>query len=323
MNELTGRLSPYCVGRYVIDLPESVSTSGRIDIEGVSVQVTPMSQYEFQRAMVEREATLKAKKSVRGYRFLYEYGEAQPKGTRYFIHLRSAFDPGDVSRLIEAYKWDSGYQIKLQIEAVDFTTSKFKDEPSIVQMAVKNNVPEKSRLIFDQLARVRGRPESSMPTEPGVCFLGGFLPGKARDRENVLTQFVLRDRSDVSFLLQTDTDIQESTTLLERGDSVNEALKHNNGRTVRKGPVNLPGMQAEEWLMAGTTTLDIPGHHFALEANSKTGNPGTPLVILELDTGSVNHLLQDHIEKASLTEGEAVALWDVVSRTLRPRPNSF
>ncbi|WP_408601260.1 T6SS immunity protein Tli4 family protein [Paraburkholderia heleia] len=29
------------------------------------------------------------------------------------------------------------------------------------------------------------------------------------------------------------------------------------------------------------------------------------------------------MKKASLTEGEAVSLWDAVSRTLRPRPNGF
>ena len=32
---------------------------------------------------------------------------------------------------------------------------------------------------------------------------------------------------------------------------------------------------------------------------------------------------EDPPQKASLTEGEAVALWDAVSRTLRPRPNAF
>ena len=75
--------------------------------------------------------------------------------------------------------------------------------------------------------------------------------------------------------------------------------------------------------MAGITTRGVPGHHLALEANSRIGSAQTPLVILEMDTGSENRVLRDPIDKAALTEGEAVAFWDVVSRTLRPRPNGF
>lgn len=323
VSELTAKLGTHCVGRYLIDMPEGVLSFGRIDIERVAVEATPMKQDDYQRAMVDREAALKAARSVLGYRFLYEYGEAQPKGSRYFIHLRSEEEPSDVSRFIEAYKWDSGYQIKLEIEATDYTHSKFKDEPVIKNSPFQNDVPEKSRLIFDLLARVRGRAETEIPTEPGVCFLGGFLPGKAGERENLVVQFVLRDKSDVSFDFHTDTNIQESTSLLERGDSINQVLKHNNGRTIRKGSVALPGMAAEEWLMAGTTTIGIPGHHLTLEANSKTGSPETPLVILDMDTATTNNVQQADISRASLTEGEAVALWDAVSKTLRPRQNGF
>jgi hypothetical protein len=323
VNELTEKLEPHCVGRYLIDIPHDVLTFGRVEIQGVSIETTLLTQHEYARAMEAREAALKSTKSVLGYQFLYEHGEGQQKGTRYFVHLKSETDPSDASRVIEAYKWDSGYQIKLQIEAVDFTRSKFKDKPSIKQMIIKNDVPEKSHAIFDLLARVRGRPENDIPTEPGVCICGGFLPGNAGAQENVTMQFVLRDSPDVSFDLQTDSDIQESTTLLERGSSINEVLKRNDGRTIRKGQVNLTGMRAEEWLMAGTTTLDIPGHHLTLEANSKIGSPKTPLVTLDMNTGSLNNVQREHIDKASLSEGEVVGLWDAVSRTLRPRPNGF
>jgi hypothetical protein len=42
-----------------------------------------------------------------------------------------------------------------------------------------------------------------------------------------------------------------------------------------------------------------------------------------MDNGTFNSFTVGSLEKASLTEGEAIALWDIVSRTLRPRPNAF
>lgn len=60
-----------------------------------------------------------------------------------------------------------------------------------------------------------------------------------------------------------------------------------------------------------------------LEGNSEIGSPATPLLTLDMDTGSESNVLGEKIDKTSLSEAEAVALWDAVSRTLRPRPNGF
>ncbi|WP_224788927.1 T6SS immunity protein Tli4 family protein [Pandoraea terrae] len=51
---------------------------------------------------------------------------------------------------------------------------------------------------------------------------------------------------------------------------------------------------------------------------------GSPYLLLDFRNGYPNYLAEsDSIKQASLTEGEAVALWDVISRTLRPRPHGF
>jgi hypothetical protein len=95
------------------------------------------------------------------------------------------------------------------------------------------------------------------------------------------------------------------------------------GRTIRKGKVALQGIDAEEWLIAGETDLGVPGSMFTLEANSMTSGAQSPLLTMDLNTGSPNAFMHDRLKAASMSEGEAVALWDVVSRTLRPRPNAF
>ena len=322
MDELTANLGPRCVGRYLIDMPADVFVFGNLTVDQIPLESMAMPEDQFQREVTSREAELKGTGSADAHPFLYASGEVSGAATRYFIHRGDAL-AHPASRVIEAYKWDRGFQIKMRTEGWDYTNLDRTNDSLVELITPKNIVPELRARVFDLLKRVRGRPESEIPSEPGVCFLGGFLPGKAGATENLWTQFVLHDKIDVSVGLETNSDIREQTTLLQRGDSINAALKESEGHTIRKGPVDLPGLPAEEWLMAGTTTRGVPGHHLALEANSRIGSAQTPLVILEMDTGSENRVLRDPIEKASLTEGEAVAFWDVVSRTLRPRPNGF
>lgn len=230
---------------------------------------------------------------------------------------------------MEAYKWSGGYQLKLQVKAADSVNSEYVKRTEgtpygISESDRRNTVPQKKQVIFDMLGRVEGRDGHSIPTRAGVCFRGGFLPSSAGAAEEVNAQFVLTDYSDVSFGLDSNTQIQESTTLLGRGREISADVDRFGGRTIRKGAVALPGLhQAEEWLMSGETIWDIPGTHIALEANSTIGSEETPFITLNMRTGAPNLVQNDPVPAASLSEGEAVHLWDTVSRTLRPRPNGF
>lgn len=189
-----------------------------------------------------------------------------------------------------------------------------------------NNLPAKAQLVVSLLSRAHGRADDDIPTDPGVCFQGGFLAGPQWGSEDVDTDFVLSDRHDVSFDLKTDTDVHDETTLLQRGKDINAALAHDpHGKTVRKGDVSLQGMHAEEWLIKGTTDLRVPGFMFSMEANSLPNKENKPVVMLDMGVGAPSPLTGNlrTIDKASLDENESIGLWDAVSRTLRPRPNAF
>lgn len=173
MNELTANLKTRCVGRYLVHMPEGTYVSGYAKIQGVDIEAKAMSHDAYERQIAKRGAELKAEKSIFGYQFLYQDGEAWGKGTRYFVHLESFSHPGDTSRVIEAYKWDRGYLIKLTIKAWDYDHSVFREAPSIKQMTDKNNVRDRTALVFGLLEKVRGRADEEIPTEPGLCFYGG------------------------------------------------------------------------------------------------------------------------------------------------------
>jgi hypothetical protein len=315
------------VGRYLIDMPDDAPIFGSTRINGVTIESKAMSQADYQEAMAERSEELKSAKSYFGYRFLYADSTIEGiPGSRYFISLGDIYKDPDTKRIIEAYKWDRGYQIKMSIEASDAINSvSFKDDPAVRNDPDMTDTPEKTQRVVSLLDRVRGRTDDEIPSEPGACFPGGFLSRKASDQEDISAGFMLSNMHDVSFSLSTDSSISETTTLLQRGADINEALSHNEGRTLRKGSVDVPGMHSEEWLMAGITYANVQGHHFVLEANSKIGSAQTPLVILSMDNGGLPPESDGNrsLSQASLTEGEAVALWDAVSRTLRPRPNGF
>jgi hypothetical protein len=327
VTELTARLKSRCVGRFLIDMPADALSAGRTEVQGVRVEARKMPQEEYRTAMDVLSKKLIATKSTKGFRFVYADGEIEGiKGSRYFISLGKPYASTDSERLIEAYKWDQGYQIKLQISASDAKNSTyFKNMPSVRDDPDMTDIPERTQRVVSMLSLIRGREDDDIPTEPGVCFMGGFLPGKATAQETISASFLLHDMHDVGFRVDTDSDIHESDTLLQRTE-MNAAIKASGGRTIRKAEIELRGIQqAEEWLSDGLTGAQVRGHHFVLEANSKIGSATSPMVSLNMDNGGRLPGIDGdrQLTQASLTEGEAVALWDAVSRSLHPRPNAF
>ncbi|SAL33090.1 T6SS immunity protein Tli4 family protein [Caballeronia humi] len=332
MTELTASLKTRCVGRYLIDMPSDALSTGSATIQGVTFEATSMTNETFEQEMTARETELKSKVNRHGYRVLYDYGQiSNTPHSRYFVALRDVDDTADLSRAIEAYKWDAGYQLKLRIEASDWVHSEYKKKVQGTPYAVPdmslNDVPEKTNLVMDLIRKVRGRADDEIPAEPGVCFLGGFLPRKAANGEDISVLFAMKDRTDAFFTLQTNTDLRElpRDTLLNRLPDIRSKIKdpNANGRIIRSGTVQVGGIKAEELLLSGTTTARIAGHVFTLEANTATSGSMTPYLVLDMGNGSINTFARNGIQKASLTDGEAIALWDTVSRTLRPRPNGF
>ncbi|WP_321899017.1 T6SS immunity protein Tli4 family protein [Paraburkholderia heleia] len=330
VSEITANLKTRCVGRYLIDVPDGALSQGYLIIQGVTFETKRVSVDEFSREMNAHEASLKARKNMHGYRVLYDYGQVpNTPHSRYFVTLSDLDDTADLTRAIEAYKWDAGYQIKLRIEASDWIHSTYKlkvqNTPYAVPDLAINDVPQKTRLVLNLAASVRGRPDDEIPGEPGVCFKDGFLPRKAATGENVGTLFALKDRPDVSFDLTSDTDLRglQKDALPNRLPQVQAVMKDSNGRIIRTGPVSLHGLAANELLVSGTTTARIPGHMFSLEANTTVSGAMTPYLVLDMDNGDFNGFTGYDLKKASLTESEAIAVWDTVSRTLRPRPNAF
>jgi Tle cognate immunity protein 4 C-terminal domain len=239
------------------------------------------------------------------------------------------------SRIVEGYKWSSGKAFKLTVSAIEISLKEREDAISYAKSGL--DVGQRKKYISELLSRLRSRGLKEIPTEPGLCFDEGFLARKAQGEvqlendEEFKAGVSFKAHPDVSFDLKTYTSYASDTTFLDNKD-LDKLIAQNNGRVLRKGSVNITGIsQAEEWLAEGETDDGNPvngkrlrGHYFVLEANSMISSPLTPKFRITMRTGE-SILVDDKntTTGATLSDAQAIALWDAVSKTLRPRPSAF
>lgn len=208
----------------------------------------------------------------------------------------------------------------------DFSMSSDKNEPWIQEMSKEeqNDVPRKLHAVFTMMSQFRSLEPGEIPKESGVCLTGGFIQTNEFDREDISVGFHLLQHRDVYFKFKTDTNLWEKDTLLQRGSQIERGLKSRDGKTLRKGKLDLKDLPtAEEWLASAKMYAGARGHFFMLEANSLDNSAKTPLLSFNMKTGVFKRYQPNLPEHASLTEGEATAVGDAISRSIRLRPGAM
>jgi hypothetical protein len=328
VENLTARLKPRCVGRYLIDLPidfvlNPISTT---KLEGVDITITPMERGRFDAELTARkEAIAKERPVAEGKQpFLRAVHDIQDHSGVVFDRA-DAPDRAGIGRTLELHAWRAGFSLHLEISATNYKDAGFDrpDDPP-------NDVPEKLAHLLNVYERVRGRNDLEIPAEQGVCFANGFLRGEPTDDEDsqIDLYYHLRTAKDVYFTFHSLSDLIQDDTLLDRGPAIEKMLKARNGQTLRNGKRESHGLKFEEWLMTMESDPEVKDHNMTLEVNSKTATPLTPLFIVDLDSG-VEHpgpaltleqaAVHKPLTKATFSAAQTVALWDTVTATLRPR----
>jgi hypothetical protein len=216
----------------------------------------------------------------------------------------------------------------MDINATDSTDPKYQDHPRI--RYYRTDIHEKLQHLLKMLSRTQGRRDDEVPATQGTCVPNGFISGPATRKEDIGVAYELAE--DVWFGFDSNSGISETTTLLDRAKDIEWTLRESEGKTVRKGRRESTGkIVFEEWLTSLRTDNHVMGHHFLFEANSKVGSAKSPLLNIDLHNGlraprperPYDSPEPPVIEKASLSEAEAVSLWDAITNTLRPRPGAF
>jgi hypothetical protein len=336
MNELTQNMQTHCVGRYLIDVPRDFKggTSQAVGYRRnfVIKSLGKMSKVEFEQKMTQLQTLYASKKHRKGWKYLYETLRISSDITLFHM-LESDSDMTEDSRAIEGYKWSNGFVISMVAKAIDADMEKATD--AAMTRDLGHDVPQKIALLTKMLTNVQGRETNEIPKEPGFCFDGGFLPGRAGQGKELEIDEELsgglfnKKTPDIHFHFDTSTHYQQKELLLQ-GDNLDKLLALKNARVLRKGEVALSGVaQVQEWLVYGDTDdgnlvngKQPRGHYFKIEGNTLVSNPLAPRVELTMRTGQAVREDENSMSTtsdSSLSDAQALALWDAVSKSIRLR----
>jgi Tle cognate immunity protein 4 C-terminal domain len=156
----------------------------------------------------------------------------------------------------------------------------------------------------------------------GLCF-GRLLIDAGQDGELFNLTFRSKSLSDVVIQIDMNSLVAKSDGgLLKRWDG-NAGLLNKldfQSSTLRRGKVAIAGLPSEELLSKGKEK----GHEvrsFAAETLlSKPASFAAPLLAISMSMGG--QVSGDDYRDASLSEREALALWDAIVRSIRPRPGA-
>lgn len=353
IDELTTNMTTRCIGRYLIDLPESfvLGWNPGAEIEGVTISVRPMSRETFEVLRKDRELELRAehmdgRPDRPSLLAVTQFGGGAQSGGAVF-NRAEATGSAEFARTLELIGWKDSYQIKMVVNATDGSNLQIDpkvigthweaiEKETIEKYKTINETPKKLAHLLKLFESVRGRLVGDIPNERGLCIPNGFIPGGAVEQEGVSISFDLKGTPDVYFQFGEHGDLHEKTTLLERTSQTEKEMKVSGTQTIRKGKQTFHNLPYEEWLMKGPTPDRVPGTMFMLHGNEVAEGADKPFITLELFNGfrvmSPPDLsdvqkerlgLYKELERASLSEAEAVALWDKIVPSFRPRPGAF
>jgi len=173
------------------------------------------------------------------------------------------------------------------------------------------------------------RNEAEIPTQPGICIDGAFSTHET-PYEGIELGVRLSEFPDVHFSIQT---IKNGNGLMsvDLKDALKNARQNAEARglgfwvsglkILRIGKRIVNDWQGEEMLLHVPGGFGKPSHHkFLFRTSGKKHDPLYPFVEMTLDTGVEGN--QSASKEPSLTDEEALALWDWLLNSIRVRPNA-
>lgn len=185
--------------------------------------------------------------------------------------------------------------------------------------------------------RLRQRAENEVPTEPGNCIENAFLPDSPDDEKNhpgelISIGFRLKEFPDAHFSIQThpsNPHDPESTSLKRQWKRIKEDPATPEEQKVlanikyfRESPRQIHDWETGyEVLMRNPDEEGVYSYHdFEVRFTGVPHDPFKPYVDVQFQTGVANNAAG--AIKPSLTDEEAIAIWDKITSTIRVRPTS-
>ena len=306
----------YCFGRFLIDLPKTAGlvaqTSGFMfgNIEtGRTAPKQNMYQDGFVEMMKTREAELRAGKHKDGFTLVDIRAASAPK-TRIFKMTKKLMTRNSFG--FEAYRFNDEvlFSMKETAFGADGIDSVLKDL--------------ETRL----LPNLRARKPNEIPDEPGFCIEKGFIAddGQTPQYEYARLYFKLKEWPDVTVEVSATRGGKIQPSLLEREKNSKPmpalfAEMAKQIKTLRQGKHDVGPLKGEEILETLPTDHGFSIHRFAWDTQGKLDSATEPAFYFELATG-VNPGAGIPDVRPSLTDQQAIKLFDTIVKSIRLRPTT-
>ena len=334
MNKINAEMKPYCVGRYMLDLPSSFTAyndSAPLD-ENIWAAVIsrPEDMYKtylvtkkmyrpgFVQLIALREKVLQNSKTIdaQDMPFLKKVWPL-PDGMDGVIFERNENESvADAMRILEGYLYTNGVVIKLQKQTVNDSSPVYNQQRNgdPIQNYVARDVSQMQSL----MARISGRDNDVIPTKPGSCITHAFIATDptAREREDINIGLISNTFDNIRVVVSNDNFTREENTVLDRMGEIKSNISRSRGGIERKGAFSVNGLQAQEFLATGLQEdNDEPRYQFEMYINEMTASYKAPGFMLTLDN--------QRMPPTSYSKEEIIAFWDEISRSVRLRPGTF
>jgi len=185
--------------------------------------------------------------------------------------------------------------------------------------------------------RLRRHVEGEIPNEPGNCIQNAFLPDepgtdKEPRAELIRIGFRLKEFPDTHlsiFVGPSNPHYSESDSLSWRLDRLEKGEKAQdpNHPLLKTKDLRRGARQIHDWKNGFEALSRTPEraevhsiHDFAMDFRGVPSDPLKPYAEIQMQTGVANNAAG--ATKASLTDEEAIAVWDKITSTIRVRPTS-
>lgn len=324
MTSLTPRLQPIfektktiCFGRFMVDVPASAVVAWGQTIVPLTVSIYPNGADEVKNMAETFITELKSEKAI------------------YLNHIPLLISIDDIVR--PEGKIVTGYQGFESIADLKINGYfKMNNDGVIINARPLKHLKDETIADIKSIARrLTQRSETEVPTEPGNCIESAFLPDSPDDEKNhpgemIEIGFRLKEFPDAHFSIETrpcNYDDPESDSLERQWKRIRHDMQTPEEQKVLDNTnfFRQNQRQIHDW-KAGyevlTRSPDEEGsyshHDFELRFVGVGHDPYKPYADIQFQTGVADNAAG--ATKASLTDEEAIAVWDKITSSIRVRP---
>lgn len=326
IDSLFSQTKPQCIGRYVIDVPQSFDNQlhNMIFIDDFKIESKLLYPPAFKQRIALREQALREATKRPGNKpeygpYLKEVISLDGGNAIIFDHN----EPGtpDIYRQLEAHIYGNMVAFIITTDIRDFSDPKHSEKKRKYLARgfteeQTNTKPAKLAAMQSLISRLSGRKDEDVPTEKGVCIPNGFIKDDG-SKHSEKVSFSYKNDDFILGLYTNNTFSGSSDTLLNRSAQIDEAMKVSNQFTIKKGELSPDGIPSQEWLSRGkqkfedTVTREdevIPAYDFTFYANEAGATSNKPWLTIGISNDDI---------KTSYSEAQMIEIWDRLVNSLR------